>query len=153
MKCPDKKIVDQLKKDFPAGCRIVLDKMDDPQAPPVGTQGTVLMVDDTGSIIPSWDKGGCLSVVYGVDLCHKVSSEEELMISLQHYAKEQTDDSWCPRCGMFMQGKLHTHALSRRMDIYVCDTCGMIEALEDFGAIKEKKSLMEWDYVKRIRRC
>lgn len=39
----------QLRKQFPAGSRVELVKMDDPQAPPVGTKGTVYGVDDIGN--------------------------------------------------------------------------------------------------------
>ena len=46
--------------------------MDDPQAPPIGTKGTVLGVDDIGSIMVAWDSGGSLSVVWGEDICRKV---------------------------------------------------------------------------------
>ena len=46
--------------------------MDDPQAPPIGTKGTVLEVDDTGSILMSWDNGSGLNVVYGADVVRKV---------------------------------------------------------------------------------
>ena len=39
----------------------------------------------------------------------------------------------CPRCGrMTMKENLCTNALSRRADIYICDSCGTAEALEDF---------------------
>lgn len=41
--------------------------MDDPQAPPIGTEGTVNRVDDAGNIMVSWDSGGGLNLVYGVD--------------------------------------------------------------------------------------
>ena len=41
--------------------------MDDPQAPPIGTEGTVNGVDDAGNIMVSWDSGGGLNLVYGVD--------------------------------------------------------------------------------------
>lgn len=48
--------------------------MDDVQAPPVGTRGTVLCVDDTGSLIVDWDgNNGSLHVVYGVDIVRKIS--------------------------------------------------------------------------------
>ena len=46
--------------------------MEDEQAPPIGTCGTVLGVDDLGSIMVSWDNGGSLSIVYGEDLCRKI---------------------------------------------------------------------------------
>jgi hypothetical protein len=46
--------------------------MDDPQAPPVGTKGTVLGVDDVGSILVAWDNGSGLNVAFGEDVCRKV---------------------------------------------------------------------------------
>jgi hypothetical protein len=38
-----------LRKTYPAGTRVELVQMDDVQAPPAGTKGTVIGVDDTGS--------------------------------------------------------------------------------------------------------
>ena len=39
----------------------------------------------------------------------------------------------CPRCGLStMKPALHTNALSRHADIYVCDGCGMEEAVLAF---------------------
>ena len=46
--------------------------MDDLQAPPIGTKGTVRGVDDTGSIMVDWDNGSGLNVVYGEDEVRKV---------------------------------------------------------------------------------
>ena len=62
----------QLRKQFPAGSRVELVKMDDPQAPPVGTKDTVRGVDDIGSIMDAWDNGCGLSVAYGEDFCRKL---------------------------------------------------------------------------------
>ena len=50
--------------------------MDDAQAPPVGTRGTVIGVDDTGSIMVAWDNGSGLNVIYGVDRCRKVPIDD-----------------------------------------------------------------------------
>jgi hypothetical protein len=47
-------------------------RMDDAQAPPVGTKGTVTGVDDTASVLVSWDNGSHLNVVYGEDICRKI---------------------------------------------------------------------------------
>lgn len=69
---PRREIVEKIKADFPPGTRIVLTHMDDPQAPPKGTKGTVQFVDDTGTIHPNWDGGGSLGIVYGEDSCRKV---------------------------------------------------------------------------------
>ena len=46
--------------------------MDDPQAPPVGTKGTVRYVDDAGGIGVNWDNGSSLSAIYGVDRIKKL---------------------------------------------------------------------------------
>ncbi|MBO5598945.1 MAG: DUF4314 domain-containing protein [Oribacterium sp.] len=67
-----REIIERLRKSYPVGCRVVLDHMDDPQAPPVGTEGTVIGVDDIGSILVSWDNGSSLNVCYSEDRCHRV---------------------------------------------------------------------------------
>jgi hypothetical protein len=46
--------------------------MDDPQAPPVGTKGTVYGVDDIGNIMVAWDNSCGPSVTYGVDIRRKL---------------------------------------------------------------------------------
>ena len=69
MRYPNKKLVQSLRESFPRGCRVELVKMDDPQAPPIGTRGTVLFVDDIGTIHVSWDTGSSLGVAYGEDDC------------------------------------------------------------------------------------
>ena len=62
----------RIRKQYPAGTRVELVKMDDPQAPTIGTKGTVRGVDDIGSIMVAWDNGCGLSVAFGVDACRKV---------------------------------------------------------------------------------
>lgn len=64
--------LEQLRTSFPAGTRIVLIEMDDPQAPPSGTQGTVRGVDDIGDILVAWDTGGSLNLIPGVDRFSKL---------------------------------------------------------------------------------
>ena len=66
-------ILASLRERFPQGARVELTRpMDDPQAPPIGTRGTVRGVDDSGSVMVAWDGGGSLHVLYGVDECRKV---------------------------------------------------------------------------------
>lgn len=64
--------LERLKKQYPAGSRVELVQMDDEQAPPVGTKGTVYGVDCLGSVLVNWDNGSSLNVVYGVDYCRKI---------------------------------------------------------------------------------
>lgn len=75
MRFPNKVTVDLIRSQYPAGTRVELVQMDDAQAPPVGTLGTVWGVDDTGSIMVHWDNGSGLNVVYGIDVCRKVPKE------------------------------------------------------------------------------
>lgn len=67
-----KEIVQAFRRLYPKGTRVKLLKMDDPQAPPMGTQGTVIGVDDIGSIMVIWDNGSSLNVIYGEDVVSKI---------------------------------------------------------------------------------
>jgi len=69
---PSQKTVDQIRKQYPSGCRVELVRMDDMQAPPIGTEGRVVGVDDTGSIMVRWDNGSSLNVVYGEDSYRRI---------------------------------------------------------------------------------
>ena len=72
---PNKELVESIRKQYPIGCRVELLSMDDPQAPPVGTKGTVRGVDDIGSVMVSWDNGSGLSVAYGEDSCRRCDDD------------------------------------------------------------------------------
>ena len=64
--------LEALKKRYPVGTRVILEEMDDVQAPPAGTRGTVYGIDDTGSLLVHWDNGSGLNVIYGEDIVRKV---------------------------------------------------------------------------------
>ena len=72
MKFPSREIVERIRREYPAGTRVELVRMDDAQAPLAGTLGTVLGVDDTGSLLMRWDNGSGLNVAFGEDICRKV---------------------------------------------------------------------------------
>ena len=74
MRLPSKETVERVRLRYPTGCRVELVQMDDPQAPPAGTFGTVLGVDDTGSIMVRWDNGNGLNVVYGKYICRRTGA-------------------------------------------------------------------------------
>ena len=69
---PSRETVKRIREQYPAGTRIELIRMEDEQAPPIGTSGTVVGVDDIGSIMVQWDNGSSLNVVYGEDRCRKI---------------------------------------------------------------------------------
>ena len=73
---PSRETVERLRRQYPAGTRVELVRMNDPQAPPIGTRGTVRGVDDAGSIMVAWDNGSGLSVAYGADICRVVSGHD-----------------------------------------------------------------------------
>lgn len=147
----DKKTVERLRAEYPVGCRIVLDEMDDRHAPRIGTQGTCRGVDDAGNILVSWDNGSSLNVAYGADSCHRVASEGEIKESLDHLGKTQHSGAFCPRCGRKVNREYNSQlqALSRRADITICNRCGTEEALEDIAwGGHSNLPLIDWAIVK-----
>ena len=148
MRIPTKSELEKLRKEFPKGCRIVLDEMDDVQAPKPGSQGTCRGVDDAGNVMVSWDTGGSLSVAYGADTCHRVASESEIKESLDWLGKTRHRGAHCPRCGACEEAGNRLLAQSRRADITVCETCGTAEALEDAG-LMERMELSDLWIVKQ----
>lgn len=76
MRVISKKRLQALRERFKPGSRVELLKMDDVQAPPIGTRGTVIGVDDIGSIMVNWDNGSGLSVAYGEDECKVVADHD-----------------------------------------------------------------------------
>lgn len=72
MRIPSRETVEAIRQRYPKGTRVKLVKMEDIQAPPPGTLGTVYGVDDTGSLLVNWDNGSTLNVIYGEDVAVKV---------------------------------------------------------------------------------
>lgn len=95
---PSREIVERVRKEYPEGCRVELVRMDDPQAPPIGTRGTVWGVDDTASIMVRWDNGGGLNVVYGEDIVKKLDSVKTIC-----YGKTEVWDSRKDAADFFLQ--------------------------------------------------
>jgi len=66
-------ILEQLRIIYTPGTRVVLVKMNDPYTKLVpGTKGTVIGVDDIGTIHVNWDSGSSLGVAYGEDSCRRI---------------------------------------------------------------------------------
>jgi len=88
MRFPSNEIVESIRKNYSKGTRVELVHMNDVQAPPIGTKGTVLGVDDTGSIMVNWDNGSGLNIVYGEDKCRKLDA-----VKITCYKKTEIWDS------------------------------------------------------------
>ena len=72
MNWPTIEEVEQVRRKYPPGTMIMLIPMDDPQAPPPGTIGEVVGVDDTASLLVKWQTGSTLNVLYGIDQVKKI---------------------------------------------------------------------------------
>lgn len=59
----------------------------------------------------------------------KVMNNKEAKQAIKDYIEIQSAEDGCPRCGGAMKADLYSNALSRQIDIMVCDRCGMDEAL------------------------
>lgn len=59
--------VKMYKESYPKGTRLELIYMEDSQAVPSGTKGTVVCVDDMGTIHMKWDNGRTLGLIPDVD--------------------------------------------------------------------------------------
>lgn len=68
-------LVKVYKELYPKGTRVELIHMDDEQAVPSGTKGTVEFVDDMGTIHMKWDNGRTLGLVPSADIFKKIWEE------------------------------------------------------------------------------
>ena len=75
MNAPSKERLARLRRAFPPGLRVRLVRMEDAQAPPAGTCGTVRFVDDLGSIHIAWDTGGSLAALDGEDVVERLPED------------------------------------------------------------------------------
>lgn len=98
MRFPNKETVERIRREYPAGARVELVRMEDVQAPPVGTKGTVLGVDDTGSLLMRWDTGSGLNVVYDEDIVKKLAT-----VTTVCYGEKKVWDSRKEAADFFLQ--------------------------------------------------
>ena len=103
MRFPSRQIVESLRKQYPAGTRVELLQMEDMQAPPIGTKGTVTGVDDTGSLMVAWDNGSGLNVIYGEDIVRKLDAVTTIC-----YGQKKIWDSRKEAQEFFLQGMTET---------------------------------------------
>lgn len=113
---PRKEIVESIRKSYPVGCRIKLLKMNDIQAPPLGTKGTVTGVDDTGSLMVRWDNGSGLNVIYGED---EVSLLEE--VTTICYEEKQTWENRQKALEFFLQAAAGCEGHEQKRYIEICN--------------------------------
>ena len=116
MRTPSNEAIQALRERYPAGTAVELIRMEDIYAPPAGTLGKVIAVDDMGTVHIAWQTGSTLGCVPGVDSFRKLPI--------------------CPICGKPYAGH---PALSRKDNkASICPDCGMREALDAAGFSAEK---------------
>ena len=69
----NRKYVDNIKKSYPTGTKIMLIEMYDKQAVPPGTVEKVISVDDLGTIHVAWENGSTPGIVLGFDRFYKIN--------------------------------------------------------------------------------
>lgn len=82
------------------------------------------------------------------EFCDNVEATAAAKKAVDEFAAVQADGThFCPRCGeMSIKDKLCTNALSRHAHVYVCDRCGMDEAIREMCG--EDLPLKEWAVAK-----
>ena len=73
-----------IKEQYRQGERVVLVRMEDSAAPQEGTLGTVMGVDDIGTVHIKWDTGETLGAIIGIDSIRK-DGETEHKISINPF--------------------------------------------------------------------
>ena len=78
MKMSSREYAGSIRKQFPAGTRIELLRMDDPYNRKVvpGCRGTVQFVDASGTLQMIWDCGSSLGLIPGEDDFRVITDEE-----------------------------------------------------------------------------
>ncbi len=83
----------------------------------------------------------------------KYMSEGAAKALIEQFAKKQWDGDYpCPRCGLSKMSHIPVeNALSRWVNAYICNECGMMEALEDMLG-SPKTPLSAWAIAKEPER-
>lgn len=139
----------------------------------LGVFGTVKDLQDNELLIgkyPETEDKWLLIIGANAEGCKSFDTRDELKVYLKKYEIEMTPEraretldklgkmqeeggtDWtaCPRCGLDKMDKNPVrNALSRYADCYICDQCGMEEALMDASRMPPLP-LLEWVLIKRI---
>lgn len=78
--------------------------------------------------------------------------QKRMLISLMTFKEEQLNGARmpCPRCGNEnMKPIVETNASSRQADVYICDLCGVHEAITDALGLPPLP-LTQWDFIRTI---
>ena len=112
----------KLRDEYPIDSRVELVKMDDAQAPPVGTKGTVEHIDDIGTVFCKWDNGSGLGFVPGEDVVKKLDS-----VVVITYGQKQIWDSRAEATKFYLEAMASCEGAERDRytNIYIALTSGL----------------------------
>lgn len=71
--------VERLRREYPAGTKVELHSMAGETQMPSGLTGSVLFVDDIGSIHVSWENGSSLALIPGEDEFQVIQEQQPVM--------------------------------------------------------------------------
>ena len=91
MTIPSENELDRIRREYPVGTIIEIQKMDDPQAPPVGTLGEVIGVDDLGDLELLWSTGSSLKVILSEDRIRKVNGAITICYGHREYWRSRKE--------------------------------------------------------------
>lgn len=74
--------VQRIREQYPPGTRIRLYHMEDAQAVPAGTEGTVVCVDSIGQIQMKWDNGRTLALIPGEDSFSAIQQKQDMTMQM-----------------------------------------------------------------------
>lgn len=86
-----KQNIKEIRGKYLPGMKVRLIKMEDDQAPPIGTEGIVQGVDAIGSVKVLWNTGSTLSVIIGEDEIEIINGNETLEGNVYNAYSEEAD--------------------------------------------------------------
>ena len=91
MKIPSEKELDRIRRDYPVGTIIELISMSDKFAPPKGTLGEIIGVDDLGDLEMLWSTGSSLKVILSEDRIRKVNGAITICYGHREYWRSRKE--------------------------------------------------------------
>ena len=129
MKIPSENELDRIRREYPVGTIIEIQKMDDPQAPPVGTLGEVIGVDDLGDLEMLWSTGSNLKVILSEDRIRKVDGVITVCYGQREYWRSRKEAA-----AYFLEGMNATEGseCERYSKIYAELICGKTVCTDEY---------------------
>lgn len=104
--------IKKIKETYVKGMRVRLIKMNDIQAPPIGTEGLILGVDAVGSVLVEWDNGSNRIIKHTCKLLMNITSkknQKEIRTILSRL-NEVSDVQCKPNdCNNIRLSRMHRH--------------------------------------------